>query len=300
MARRGKSPIGISTPAVAPSVPALNTLTLAPASVDPLDLNGTDERELVCTAQDQAGSPFAVPVLTAHTTNDSYVTAAVVGDVLTITAVAAGGSAEVYVTGGGKESNHVAVSVVVDGAFSIEISPSETINTNVDNAPIQFTAVVRDVNDVVIDVPVEWTAIGDGGTIDEDGLFTFDGVINEDGLPISANIGATLSSLETLIFIAVGEAASVLVAPSTLDLFDGPPPDNVGQLTATVLDQFGNDTLQTVGGSWLSDDEDIATVDVDGEVTYVGVGDCTVYVEYDAGDPGILESNHCAVNCSLS
>ena len=268
-----------------------------PAS--PLDLNDVDEAVLVGSAQDQAGSPYTLPTLTAVSTDEAIVTAVAAGADVTITAVAVG-AANVYVTGGSKESNHVQVQVVFDGAFSLVISPAGSVEASVDDAPLQFTAVVRDVNDDIIAVPVVWAVDGDGGTIDEDGLFTFDGVINEDGLPISAAIGVDVLSDETLIFIAVGVAASVLVAPTTLALFDGPPPDNVGQLTATVLDQFGNDTLQTVGGSWLSDDENVATVDEDGEVTYVGAGDCDVYVEYDAGDPGILESNHCAVNCSLS
>jgi hypothetical protein len=114
VARRGKSPIGISTPAVAPSVPALNTLTLAPASVDPLDLNDVDEAVLVGSAQDQAGSPYTLPTLTAVSTDEAIVTAVAAGADVTITAVAVG-AANVYVTGGSKESNHVQVQVVFDG-----------------------------------------------------------------------------------------------------------------------------------------------------------------------------------------
>jgi hypothetical protein len=109
MARRHRSPIGISTAALAPRVAALTSLTLTEQPATP-PFEVEDEIVLTGAAFDQVGTAFALPTLTAHSTDEAVATAAAVGAAVTVTAVAPG-TADIYVTGGSKESNHVEVVV---------------------------------------------------------------------------------------------------------------------------------------------------------------------------------------------
>jgi len=107
--RRAHPSLGPSTAAVAPPIPVLAALVLSPATAISAEDESADI-DLTATAFDQVGSPKAVPALTPHSTDTDVATVSVDGATVSVHVVAPG-SAEVYVSNGAVNSNHVAVTV---------------------------------------------------------------------------------------------------------------------------------------------------------------------------------------------
>ena len=146
----------------------------------------------------------------------------------------------------------------------------ESITLNSENEDIfigdTFQLIATILPENTTDKTVTWTSSNENiATVDENGLVTAVGVGECDITATCQNVTATCHfSVLPILPVAITlntEDASILIG-------------NTFQLTATVIPE--NTTDKTV--TWASSDENIATVDENGLVTAVGVGECDITV----------------------
>lgn len=190
------------------------------------------------------------------------------------------GIAGVNILGSGKttlESDHITVSV---GA----VTNYTRYSYDFDYEILPVTAMYSD---------VQWTSSNDGITVDKNGVCT-----PSSNDPCSAIITCTVTDYmgnqsSDSVFLTFARTAVTGVTLNTNSIVGG----KIGE-TQTLTASVTPKPVGIVGGAnctdvyWSSSDENIATVDQNGVVTFVEGGDCTIYcTTYDGG-----YTAECAVN----
>ncbi|MFC1726714.1 Ig-like domain-containing protein [candidate division KSB1 bacterium] len=159
---------------------------------------------------------------------------------------------------------------------SINITPRDT--TVIIGDEIQFTAVVTDTSDAVVDTAVSWSVEGGIGTITEDGEFTAEtageGYIFAeigdfaDSVIVTVNTEEDAGDVEFVI-------SSIEIKPSNAELEVG----ETLKFKAEVIDTSGQEVEVDV--TWFVVDTLIGTIDNKGNFTAVAVGETKVSVSYE-------------------
>ena len=149
---------------------------------------------------------------------------------------------------------------------TIEISPADT--TVVVGEDVQFTAVVLDSENAEIDTAVVWSAEGDIGTIDENGLFS--ATTAGSGIVI-----ATVGDIADTAAVTVTEEAVPVIA--SIEIFTYTSNIAVGdsaQFHAEVEDSEGEDIDAEV--NWSLSDSTVGSIDRYGLFIALAVGETKV------------------------
>jgi Big-like domain-containing protein len=240
-----------------------NTVEISPGS---LSLAAGESASLAATVLNLLGRQIQMSVnwsssdaSIASVSSDGTVTGALAGTA-TITARAGGASAS------------VAVTVAVGPPSSIAISPT-SVAIRVDESQL-FAVSVSDVagNDLGTPSNPQWTSSNlEYATVDSDGLATGLALGLVD---ISVTAGGLTASAALQVLLPLSETG-FRVSPAQLTILR----DQSGKLSARLIDDLGNAT--SVSADWTSRDEGIATVDGDGAVSGVSVGDVWIVATAD-------------------
>ena len=217
--------------------------------------------QLSAEVSDQNGATMAGASVSWSSSSSSVATVSGTG---LVTAVA-NGTATITATAGSASGSSTIT--VEQAAATVTISPASlTLNAIGDTATL--TATVTDANgSEIADVPVAWaTSDGSVATVDSDGQVTAVGVGE-------ALVTAASGSVEASAEITVTPVAhSISVQPTELAFS---AIGDTATLTATVADANGNE-IANAPVTWTSNDASVATVNSDGLVTAVGVGEASV------------------------
>ena len=153
----------------------------------------------------------------------------------------------------------VATTIAVDPATAQLSSLGETV---------QLTATVWDQNEVVMgNAPVSWTSGSPAvATVDAAGLVT---AIGNGAATITATSGAATGTASVIV---AQQPAAVVVTPESVTLA---ALEDTARFTAELQDANGNAIADAIM-DWASDDEAVASVDLDGLVTANGNGTATI------------------------
>ena len=158
------------------------------------------------------------------------------------------------------------------GIKSVTISPDST-GAIVGGADIQFTAVVTDSTDAVVDTTMVWT-LSDStlAAIDSTGLLT---AIAAGEAEVIASVGAVSDT--AIVTITEPEIVSVTVTP-----------DSTGAIAGGTGVQFAAEVLDTIGAVvdtavvWTLSDSTIAAIDSTGLLTAIAAGEAEVIASVGA------------------
>ncbi|MDD9949119.1 MAG: Ig-like domain-containing protein [candidate division Zixibacteria bacterium] len=246
-----------ATISVASPVPT--SIMIEPASYT-LEMIGATV-QLTATVRDQNENVMEDVTVTWSSGDESVATVSDQG------LVTAGGNGIAEITAqAGDAMGTAAITVSEPVATSITIEPSSHTFEAIGDT-LQMAAVVLDQHDnVMSEVTVLWSS-GDESvaTVDANGLVT---AVGNGMTEISARVGDAMGSAEITVAVPDPVATSLTIEPASQTL------EMIGatvQLTATVLDQYGN-AMVDVTVVWSSGDEAVATVDDQGLVTAVGNG----------------------------
>jgi trimeric autotransporter adhesin len=240
------SPVPVASVRVAPASLALTVGESAPLTADPLDGRGNV----------LSGRP-----VTWESTDGEVATVDATGRVT----AKAPGNATVRATSEGHTGTAIVTVTPVPVASVSVDPPSATLDVGDTR---QLEATPRDADEKPLaDRAVTWSSSDDNvASVNASGLVTAAG-------PGTATITATIETKTGTATIEVRPpaVASVSVSPAVADVIVG----QTMQLTATPLDARGNPLTgrQIV---WASEDEDVATVTVAGQVTAARVGQATI------------------------
>ena len=152
-------------------------------------------------------------------------------------------------------------------ATTLSVDPGTTQLSSVGET-VQLTATVWDQNEVLMgNAPVSWTSGNPAvATVDAAGLVT---AVGNGAATITATSGQATGTASVIV---AQEPAAVVVAPESVTLT---AIEDTAMFTAEVQDANGNAIADAIM-DWASDDEAVATVDLDGLVTAAGNGTATI------------------------
>ena len=246
-------------------VPVPSSVTISPSSVSLASVGQTVE--LAATVLDQRGNPLTgipvtwtsgAPAIASVDTNGSVTALANGNAIITATAGAASGTAEVTV-------NQVAAAVVV-------VPDSVTFSSIGDSVTV--VATVLDANDNAIpDARVAWASADPSiASVDSAGLVT---AVARGSTPVSATAG---DATDSVVVTVIQSPATMSLQPQAVELT---AVGDTATVVATVLDANDN-AIPDARAVWASADPSIASVDSAGLVTAVARG--ATLVSATAGD----------------
>ena len=249
--------------------PVATSITIEPAAYT-LEMIGATV-QLMATVRDQNENVMSDVTVTWTSGDESVAT---VSDQGLVTAVG-NGMAEITAQAGDSIGT-AAITVSEPVATSLTIEPSSHTFEAIGDT-LQMAAVVLDQHDnVMADVTVNWSS-GDEtvASVDANGLVI---AVGNGMTEIAARVGDAMGSAEITVAVPEPVATSLTIEPASQTL------EMIGatvQLTATVLDQYGN-AMVDVTVVWSSGDEAVATVDDQGLVIAVDNGMAEITAQ--AGD----------------
>src|SRR5690554_4685437 len=242
---------------------------------------------LTATARDKNGDTIEGEGFT-WTTSDSSV--ATVADGV-VTGVALGDAVITVVSTFNENITATSTVTVVNPSVErVEIDPSSA--DLLEGATLQFSATAYDSDDAELpDATFTWSVDpASAATIDENGLLTalaYDAENNTVTVTVNAE-GAEASATVTILLTPV-DSITITDAEGGTDFTV--KEDETLELSAAAFDADG-DELTGRDAVWSSDDETVATVDENGVVTGVSVGNANISVTID----GVTESVEVTVN----
>ncbi|MDE2846703.1 MAG: Ig-like domain-containing protein [Gemmatimonadota bacterium] len=247
------------TPPTPPPAPVATSITVAPSSYTLASIGATVQ--LTATVRDQNNNTMTGQAVT-WTSSDTAV-ATVSGNGL-VTAVSNGTTQITARSGNASGTANITVAEPVPTRIAVTPS-SHTLETI--GATVQLTATVRDQrNNVMSGQTITWSS-GDAAvaTVSGTGLVT---AVGNGMSEITAQAGDAMGTAAITVTVFEPVATSITIEPDAHTL------EAIGatvQLTATVLDQRGNEMMDEAV-TWSSGDEAIAMVDEKGLVTAVANG----------------------------
>ena len=246
-------------------VPVLTTINVLPLS---LSLNAGGNQYLTATTLDQGGNPFATNL---YWSSDNASVATVNSSSGLVTAVGSG-IAHITASSGGVVSNSVPITVssassvltaiyVIPQAVSMDIGDGQNLTASpVDQYGNYYPAVIS------------WFSDNVGvATVDSTGLVT---AISAGTANITASSGGVVSN-SVPFTISSTPPVPVLTTINVLPLSASIVVGGNQYLSATTMDQFGNDYVANV--TWSSDNPTVATVNAStGLVTAISDGTANI------------------------
>ena len=253
------------------TVSATCSVTVVPTPAESVNLNKTTEtlkvtNELQLTATILPATTTDKTV--TWTSSDSAVATVDANGKVTAVSV---GKATITATCG-TVSGTCTVTVVPMPASSVTLNQSETSLKATET--VQLTAEILPVT--TTDKTVTWTSSDNAvATVDNDGLVTAVavGIVN-----ITATCGTVSGTCVITVVPTPAESVTLDVTEATLNV-----PETL-QLNATILPATTTDKL-----TWSSSNEAVATVDGNGKVTAVKVGEATITVTTTSGKSATLK-----------
>ncbi len=264
-------PVDPPTP-TPPPAPTVSTIEVAPTSAS-LEVGKTQRFSATAKASD--GSTIGGVTITWSSSNTSVVT---INNTGVATAVAAG-TATIRAAGNGKSSSPVSITVTLPPVASVTVSPSSAQLLIVGDMRT-FTA----------------TAQADGGIARDDVTITWSssdtGVVSITPAGVAAAVAAGTASIRASaegvnsapVMITVSEPppeplviATIVVSPDMASITEG----QTGQFEAVAMTDDGM-PVPGVEFTWASSDEMVATVDMIGVATGVGVGETMITATADS------------------
>ncbi len=232
-----------------------------------LTLVVADTHQLTATPRDANGAPVTGAALVWSSSATAVATVTTGG---LVTAVAPG-TARLVATSGSR-ADTVAVTVVVSGVANVIVSISRALLKVSDTVRATAKAVDATGKEVT-GRPVTWhSSNGTAAVVTPFGLVL--GVSPANPVTISATIDGHTGS--TTIAIIKSEIGMVVVSPDTAIL----APGGTVQMQVSVTDEFGYDASDR-DVTWSSFNPPAATVDQDGKVTAVALGESTISATVD-------------------
>lgn len=260
------------TPPAPPPAPTVSTIEISPNTAS-LEVGRT--QGFVATAKASDGSVIGGVNFTWSSSNTAVVTINSAG---VATAVSAG-TATIRATGNGITSAPATITVTVAAVARVTIAPSSTQELVVGEM-VTFTATARTAGGAIRgDVSISW-ASSDSSVV----TITSAGVATAVGAG-TATVRATADGIASSpVTINVAEppppepvVSTVTVSPASMMLMVG----GLFQFTAVAMTADGM-VVDDAEFTWMSDDEEVATVDETGLVTAVAAG--TAMITATAGD----------------
>jgi len=242
---------------------------------------------LTATARDKNGDTIEGEGFT-WTTSDSSV--ATVADGV-VTGVALGDAVITVVSTFNENITATSTVTVVNPSVErVEIDPSSA--DLLEGATLQFSATAYDSDDAELpDATFTWSVDpASAATIDENGLLTalaYDA--ENDTVTVTVNAEGAEASATVTILLTPVDSITITDAEGGTDFTV--KEDETLELSAAAFDADG-DELTGRDAVWSSDDETVATVDENGVVTGVSVGNANISVTID----GVTESVEVTVN----
>ena len=270
------------TPTPQPDPPKATKITIAPATLTPLVTAGQTV-QLTATVKDQNNSTMTGVSVSWKSSNVQGATVNVSG---LVTAVGNGTATITAATG--TVTGTVQVSVEIPAVpTAITIAPSEPDTLTAVGQTLRLVATVKDQHgETMTGVSISWeSSDSQMATVSATGLVT--SVANG-----TAKITATTGDVSTAVTVIVAqEVHGIAITPPSPKVVIAT--GNTEQLSATVLDSEETPVSGAVP-TWSSSDEAVATVDSNGLVTAVGVGQAEItatYEEYTAEKLAIVRES---------
>lgn len=225
-----------------------------------------DTRNYTATAKDNAGAPVSGAAIAWSTTAAGVATVTTAG---TVTAVAPG-SARI-VARSGTAADTVTITVVNSGVVNVIVTVSKALLKVSDT--VQATARAVDATGATVpDRPVTWASTSpNAAVVTPFGLIL--GLAPANPVTITATIDGKVGSA-TIAVIPAG-IAEIVVEPDSVLL----APGGTVQMQVQVFDEFGFEVIDPEV-TWSSFVESVATIDSEGRVTALAIGESTIRANF--------------------